>query len=388
MPIETSAIGQQYRRNPRWHQISESDALFWAVHCGGWLGISLLTYVSLSLPYDQFEVPYLAHNLLQSVLGIFISLPMRYVYRHIWSVPIWPRICVIVAVALGLSVVWAVLRLLLFMALTDERGLWDEFGGWIFPSIFVFLTWAALYHGIKYYRLFQEEQQIILEIEARQRNEALMLAKARAALRESELKLLRYQLNPHFLFNTLNSIGALIAASENNKANDMLLQLSAFLRFSLDSGRRLEVQLEEELAAVKRYLNIEQVRFADRLQTEVRVEPGVQDCLVPSLLIQPLVENSVKYAIGRSEEGGVIRISAFAEASRLVLSVEDSGVDGVCGSTPEKLFQQPGVGIQNIMERLQTIYGDESPVQAGFSPLGGLKITIRLPLNRGRVENV
>ena len=366
----------------RYRIVADTGNLFWALQLAGWFGLSVITYVSLSLPYNQFELSYLAHNIGQSILGIFLTLPLRYLYRAIWGWPVWRRVLMAIGAALLFAICWAVLRLLMFMAMTGETGLWADFGGWSYPSIFVFVTWAALYHGIKYYQLLQREREMLLEYEARQRREAMDMIIAKSETRDAQLKLLRYQLNPHFLFNTLNSVMALIAGARQEDAKSMLAKLSAFLRFSLESDGKYVVPVEEECAALELYLDIERVRFVDRLSVEFDIDPAVTRLAVPSFLLQPLVENSIKHAIGKSEAGGTIRISALASDKMIRIAVEDSGSGDADLDLQPSVEDGPegtGVGLRNTRERLKNLYGDRSTVELARSVLGGLRINISIP---------
>jgi sensor histidine kinase YesM len=366
----------------RYRIVADTGNLFWALQLAGWFGLSVITYVSLSLPYNQFELSYLAHNIGQSILGIFLTLPLRYLYRAIWGWPVWRRVLTAIGAALLFAICWAVLRLLMFMAMTGETGVWADFGGWSYPSIFVFVTWAALYHGIKYYQLLQREREMLLEYEARQRREAMDMIIAKSETRDAQLKLLRYQLNPHFLFNTLNSVMALITGARQEDAKSMLAKLSAFLRFSLESDGKYVVPVEEECAALELYLDIERVRFVDRLSVEFDIDPEVTRLAVPSFLLQPLVENSIKHAIGKSEAGGTIRISASASDKMIRIAVEDSGSgdpDQDLQSSAEDGPEGTGVGLRNTRERLKNLYGDRSTVELARSMLGGLRINISIP---------
>jgi len=363
--------------------VNDSDVgIFWVLQFLGWSGISLLTYLSLSLPYAQFELTYLAHNLAQSVLGFCLTSLMRLGFRGVWLWPTGPRLAIVLLSVFFFAALWSVLRLLLFMVMTGETNLWSDFGGWVFPSIFVFLAWAALYHGIKYYRLQQQEHARLVRFETRQRQEALKLSQAESAVREAQLKLLRYQLNPHFLFNTLNSISALMASERSSDAQKMLLNLSTFLRFSLEGERSITVPLHEEIQAARLYLAIEQVRFADRMTVEFRVDDGALRSQVPSLLLQPLIENAIKYAVSQSESGGVIRITANLVKELLCVDVEDSGPNpGIhrAVSAKERESVGAGIGLANTRARLETIYGDEFSLRTMRSELGGLCVRLSLP---------
>lgn len=366
-------------RKERFYRVtSDPNAQFWVVNLLGWMGISLVTYLSLSLPYNQFEFSYLAHNFLQSVLGLFLSLPMRYIFRASWHWTTRARMIVVLASVLSLATLWAAGRLLLFMAMTDEQALWNDFGGWLFPSIFVFATWAALYHGVKYHQLLQREHETLLKLESQQRREALKRAQVESAARDAQLHLLRYQLNPHFLFNTLNAISALINTQRTDDARQMVLRLSNFLRYSLESDDQMTVPLEEEVKAASLYLDIERVRFSDRLAVEISIEPAALEIEVPSLLLQPLLENAIKYAIARSEQGGVIRIAAALGEGTLFLSVEDSGPDQSSYET-DYPASTTGIGLRNTRARIDNLYADKGSVTVAESDLGGKAVTVQLP---------
>ena len=362
--------------------INDDGTLFWLLQGTGWVGISLLTYLSLSVPYDQYEWSYLAHNVSQSALGFLLSIPLRYLYRAVWHWGIYLRLVVVLGAAIVFALAWAALRLTLFMVMTGEEGLWSDFGGWLFPSLFVFFTWAALYHGIKYYQFLQREHEVAVRAESAQRQEALRRIKAETEAKEAQMHLLRYQLNPHFLFNTLNSVSALVTSGRADDANRMLLNLSTFLRFSLEQERVSMTTLREEITALELYLDIEKVRFSDRLELILQIAPEAYRCNVPSLLLQPLVENAVKYAISKSETGGVIQIAASTNGSALNISVEDSGADSGAMEDRESSSSAAagiGLGLQNIRERLETVFGSLAYCRSTTSPLGGMRIEVCIP---------
>lgn len=362
--------------------IHDDGTLFWLLHFMGWIGISLLTYLSLSVPYDQYEWSYLAHNISQSLLGFALSIPLRYLYRAVWHWHIYIRFAVVLGAAIVFALIWSALRLILFMLMTGEGNLWADFGGWLFPSLFVFFTWAALYHGIKYYQFLQREQEVAVRAESAQRQEALKRIKAEAEAKEAQMQLLRYQLNPHFLFNTLNSVSALVTSGRAGDANKMLLNLSTFLRFSLERESILMTTLREELVALQLYLDIEKVRFSDRLEIHFNIAPEAYRYAIPSLLLQPLVENALKYAISRSESGGTIQITARVIDASLEISVDDSGADSddIHISDTEPLSNAGiGLGLQNIRERLETCFGSRAYCRPARSPLGGRRVEICIP---------
>ena len=367
--------------------LGDDNALFWSLQLFGWTGISLLTYLSLSVPYDQYELAYLAHNISQSVVGLVLSIPLRPIFRTVWNWAFLPRMVVVLGAAILAALVWAALRLTLFMLMTGESGLWPDFGGWLFPSMFVFFTWAALYHGIKYYQMLQREQEALLRIESLQRQEALKLAQVEADARNAQLALLRYQLNPHFLFNTLNSVNALVSKGDAGKATKMINKLSEFFRHSLRAEPETEVTVAEEVATTELYLDIEKTRFADRLTVEIRIAESAKSRLVPSMILQPLVENALKHAIGVSENGGQIRILASeADSGALQVRVEDSGPEG---SDLQADQRPPGasVGLDNTRARLHAFYGDGGRLKIEKADIGGYSVLVEvIPTDAGAID--
>ena len=367
--------------------LGDDNALFWSLQLFGWTGISLLTYLSLSVPYDQYELAYLAHNISQSVVGLVLSIPLRPIFRSVWNWAFLPRMVVVLGAAILVALAWAALRLTLFMLMTGERGLWPDFGGWLFPSMFVFFTWAALYHGIKYYQMLQREREALLRIESLQRQEAFKLAQVEADARNAQLALLRYQLNPHFLFNTLNSVNALVSKGDAGKATKMINKLSEFFRHSLRAEPETEVTVAEEVATTELYLDIEKTRFADRLTVEICIAESAKSRLVPSMILQPLVENALKHAIGVSENGGQIRILASeADSGALQVRVEDSGPEG---SDLQADQRPPGasVGLDNTRARLHAFYGDGGRLKIEKADIGGYSVLVEvIPTDAGAID--
>lgn len=374
-------LNRDENRDATLAQNMSSDRLFWIMNSSGWIALSVLTYFSLSLPYSQFELSYFAHNISQSVVGLLLTLPLRWCFKSLWSWPVAQRFILAVIATIFFSMLWAVLRLLLFMLMTQEQNLWADYGGWVFPSIFVFFTWSALYHGIKYYQLLQQQREAMLVLESQQRQRALQLVRAKAEVKDAQLQLLRYQLNPHFLFNTLNSVASLVSAERTEDAKTMLSRLGDFLRYSLDAGEDMLIPLDKEFWALSQYLMIEQVRFSDRMTLKLDVPANLESLLVPNMLLQPLAENAIKYAIAPSESGGTIRVSAQLKDSRLVLSVEDSGSErlGVSSDTLELSESGAGIGLRNTRERLKNLFSNDFELLVTDSPLGGLCFSVAIP---------
>lgn len=355
---------------------SESSITFWVAQFLGWAGVAVISFLSLTLWYNQPDPVYIAHNLIQSLLGIVLSTPLRAVYRRVWNYGVLFRIAAISLSVLIFSTLWAVIRVYIFERMTGEAGTWSEFGGWLFASIFVFLCWSAFYHVFKYYRLAEQEHKARLRMQSLRNSEAVKAARAESAAREAQLTMLRYQLNPHFLFNTLNSIQSLVSSRRTEAATAMIASLSNFLRYSLYKDGKERVTVDQELEAIDLYLQIEQSRFCDRLTVAYDVADEARGALVPSMLLQPLVENAIKHAIAPSEQGGSVIISAYRARDRLELAVTDSGH----GHADLPRRGGSGLGLRNIKQRLENSYGREFSFQLIALETGGMRAEIRLPL--------
>jgi len=201
----------------------------------------------------------------------------------------------------------------------------------------------------------------------------------------AQLAMLRYQLNPHFLFNTLNSISTLVLLRQTEPANAMLSRLSSFLRHTLVNEAHSRVTLAQEVETLNLYLDIEKMRFEERLRTSFDIDPSVRDALLPSLLLQPLVENAIKYAVTPKEEGADIAISAKLENDKVRITVSDTG-PGQSGPIEQKA-NSTGVGLGNIQERLNQAYGEAHAFEIKSSSGGGFSVIITLPFEtREQIE--
>jgi LytS/YehU family sensor histidine kinase len=236
----------------------------------------------------------------------------------------------------------------------------------------VLLSWSLLYYGINDW----------IEIE-QQRERA---ARAEAMLQQARLHALQSQLEPHFLFNTLNAISTLVSEGENSDAVRMIARVSDFLRLTLDSVGTVEIQVAEELEFVRRYLEIEQVRFGDRLRVTINAEPETLSAMVPALVLQPLVENAVKHGIQPRENGGCVTLKIAREDATLFMTVTD---DGAGLSAASDLTR--GVGMMNTAARLEELYGSKSHFSVKPSPKGGAIASVEIPfrttsLSPGKAE--
>ena len=232
-------------------------------------------------------------------------------------------------------------------------------------SVVLFL-WCSLYFSIKQW------QQSVLERER--------LLRAESEAREARLSALRYQLNPHFLFNSLNAVSTLVLEGNVPAATRMLAQIGELLRTTLDNQAVPEAPLSQEIAFTEQYLAIEQTRLGGRLRVEIAISPETLDALVPSMFLQPLVENAVRHGVAPLVEGGTIRIQSKLSDARLQVSVQNSGVP----RAPLAQTNQPanGIGLRNTAERLKTLYGAEHKFMLQWPEAGGCQVTVELPLRR------
>tara|TARA_R110002167_G_scaffold34573_1_gene110332 strand:+ start:130102 stop:131265 length:1164 start_codon:yes stop_codon:yes gene_type:complete len=353
--------------------------LFWALQLCFWSFVSLISLISLTLWYVQIDVEHLSHTFWQSVVGIIFSLPLYWVFMRCWNSPILIRVLISIASVLFISFIWTVIRVELYIELTSSDGHWDEFGGWYFSSIFIYFCWTGFFHGIRYYQLLQFEHKIMLKKEAEAKSEQLKRLSAQSVARDAKIKMLRYQLNPHFLCNTLNAINSLIECELSEKAQLMTVQLSKFLRYSLDNDPDTKIALEFEMIALNLYLEIEKTRFGDRLKLDFQICEQAKLALIPSLLLQPIIENSMKHVIAKNEEGGTISLRAEVLDEILVLELSDTGAGMRGDGNKVKGKTSRGVGLRNIDERLKVLYADDYVFNLNIMPSGGLKTIIKLP---------
>lgn len=219
---------------------------------------------------------------------------------------------------------------------------------------------------------------------ARSREQEAQTQALRAELAQAQLQALRMQVNPHFLFNTLNAIAVLVRGGETAKAGRTLRLLSDLLRSTFQGVEVQMVPLRQEIDLLERYLEIEEIRFGDRLRVEIEVDPSVSEVPVPYLLLQPLVENAVRHGVAPYAEAGVVRVSASPvpgpDGDQVELTVVDSG-PGFPDTDLDVLSEDDGVGLSNTRRRLDTLYGERHTFDLGEAAEGGARVTIRIPMD-------
>jgi len=356
--------------------------LFWLLQTIGWGGFITLNYVQ-GLAWEM-KSDYFLPSLLYGIFGFLLTLLLRPIYRQFWKLPPISIVFAVVAVSVVAAGIFDAYKTMVYLWVYPESKWqpqsWYDYIKALPLSLYVMLAWSSLYFAIKSWRAAQQQHEKAL--------------RATNAAHQAQLKMLRYQLNPHFLFNTLNAISTLVLDGDTTTANRMITELSAFLRHSLDRNPTQKVSLQMELDNLNRYLSIEKVRFEERLRLHTEIDPQAWKALVPSLILQPLIENAVKYAIAESESGGSITLTARIESAKdsqattgsrmLIIQVIDDG-PGLSQGQDFTGLQQPsargsGVGLSNTIERLQVLYGESGQLSSQNVEPHGLAVSIRLPL--------
>ena len=357
----------------------------WFMQAIFWTLLTVFSFFSLTLWYASPDISHIVYDLLQSLIGLALTIPMHWIYRSmlkqtgsvvllVWSL----------AVVLVFSFIWSILRISTFILVTEEgHQLWDDFGGWYFSGFFVFLCWTAIYYSLYFYSVATAEKYRRIKQVERSRGERVKRLSAEKSAAEAKMQMLRYQLNPHFLFNTLNAVNALITSSESAQARETIEKLSMFLRFALKEEKTGWVSLASEIEALELYLGIELIRFADRLTIEFDIDDAALNVKVPSLLLQPMAENSIKHAVNVCEDTCLIRVSASVTDDFLTLMVSDNG-PGIAsledGTFTQEDFEFSGLGIRNIIERVDNVYGDKASVTLENKKTVGLSVFVSLPI--------
>jgi two-component system LytT family sensor kinase len=341
---------------------------FWPLQIIGWSGYYLVTMASL-LPYLQKPGVVWANSAL--IISMFIvSCLLRPVCRSLLSRGLpwislelrgfgWSLLAGAIA-----AVVWP---------LTAKSHWGPNWAEWLEQSgnaaITLFL-WVSLYFSVKQWQQSAREKTRLLRVETE--------------ARDARLSALRYQLNPHFLFNSLNAVSTLVLDGHASAATRMLAQIGELLRTILDNEAVTETTLSQEIAFTEQYLAIEQTRLGGRLRLEVSIEPETLNALVPSMLLQPLVENAVRHGVAPLINGGSIRIRSHLHESQLQITVKNSGAPH--HSQPRPGAHANGIGLSNTMERLKTLYGAEHSFVLHWPEAGGCEVTVQLPFRKSRPQ--
>jgi signal transduction histidine kinase len=341
---------------------------FWPLHLSGWAALGLAMWIGvLSHVGDPGRA--FVSKMYFAVSGGTLTLLLRPLYRrlHRREVSIPVLIATSAVCSYLLSMVWTVG----YRGGVDLLWAWVDGAALTLPGVsslingalfytFIPMAWSVLYFGVKYYQDVQAERERALAAEG--------------LAHQARLQALRYQLNPHFLFNTLNAVSTLIVEENNRDAERMVARLSDFLRVTLECDSDVEVPLADELDFARRYLDIERIRFGERLTVQEDVEPGALSARVAPLLLQPLVENAVRHGIMPREDGGRLLLEARRMGDHLLLRVADDGP-----GPPNASEAREGVGLANTQARLDALYGEAHRFDLRRADGGGCEVRIELP---------
>ena len=349
-----SALGQPHspdpaRRRPLIDRYLAANLALWALT---YVLTTARVVVGMDTPIPQV----LEHSVRRAVVtvaAVLFCILIQWILQMSRDQPLPRRLALAAALSVAGGVFWTVTNYVAFYVVAPVAAPWkSSFVQWVIESlpgfsvlIWSFIAWCAVVFAIDYDQLAREN--------------TLRLVEAQALAAESQNQMLRYQINPHFLFNTLNALSSLILQKDFDRAERMVLSLSNFLRASLEKAPSDKITLADELAAQHQYLAIEQERFGDRLLLSEATPPELLDALVPGLILQPLIENAVKYGVARTNRP--VRVEILAEArgapgpgERLAVTVRDDGVADIANKQPQTL----GVGLENVRRRLGVLYGE------------------------------
>ena len=343
---------------------ADKNRAFWTLQSAGWAGYFILR--ALSGIANAMGFTFIIHTALLTATGYSITLLMSAAFRRLiklrpiitWAV----SITLVLIASAGFSAIETWSHATFLRPGTRPQGV--EFLGAILLDFSLLAAWSALYYGINYYLLLEEQTDQLLRLEHQASS--------------AQLAMLRYQLNPHFLFNTLNSISTLVLLKQTDRANAMLSRLSSFLRYTLVNEPTGSVTVAQEVETLKLYLEIEKMRFEERLRPRFNIDPAVARARLPSLLLQPLVENAIKYAVTPQEEGADIAVEARKVGDKVVITVSDTG-PGADGQALRPGQTSTGVGLANIRDRLAQAYGADQRFETQTNITGGFGVIIEIP---------
>ncbi|MBQ4809758.1 histidine kinase [Pseudoalteromonas luteoviolacea] len=325
---------------------SKQSHQFWSLQILGWLGYTMVVFISIIHPQfddNDFNLRGQLLNLsVEVICGFILSFLQWSIIRRIVHWPLKRTLIASFASAAVLGLVFNVIKLASYKTIVYHQVWYQEldmleFGGWFLFSVSTMFVWTAIFFIMLYNARLQKEHE--------------MLLRAQTAAKDAQLQMLRYQLNPHFMFNTMNAISTLIMKKENDMAQEMLDKLCDFFRASLEHDASDASYLGKELELLDLYLSIEKVRFCERLNVNYDVDPYSKQARLPPLILQPIVENAIKYGVEARKKQNVIDISVTKHEAQLEILVENEG--GESDKPYEKGF---GIGLSNTKERLDTFF--------------------------------
>lgn len=356
---------------------ANKNKAFWNLQLAGWGGAFLLR-ASAAIANGQ-PLDLLAVILVTTITGFSITLVLSVIYRQLFGrqpFVTWSMTAVVLVLAVIVHASIDAWVQGIYLAGVSESTFAQRFIGLSYIPATLLVGWSALYYAINFFLTVEEQADRLERLEAQATS--------------AQLAMLRYQLNPHFLFNTLNSISTLVLLKQTEPANAMLTRLSAFLRHTLITEPGSQVTLEQEVETLQLYLGIERMRFEERLRTHFDISDEAMQAQLPSMLLQPLIENAIKYAVSPQEEGARISLTAKVSNGRLQIIVEDTGPGlvssgGYATSQGDLLTyaasksDSTGVGLANIRNRLAQAYGDAHRFETRAGQGGGFTVFIEIP---------
>jgi two-component system, LytTR family, sensor kinase len=342
----------------------------WLAGAAIWTVLPLLfaTQTAIWLAYRQQPIPW--SNLITFRLADWYTCGL-FVPLLVWATRRWPverrNFAANLVLHLALVVAISAAKIVLFEPVRvwlgeQPMGLTRAFAGGFISEIVAFGATAAAIHAIEFYRRYKEREALSQQLQAR--------------LTDAQLRALRAQLNPHFLFNTLNAVTTLLHR-DPHRADAMLTRLGELLRLTLRADPDHEIPLVEEIELLDRYLDIMRMRFSDRVTVTCSVAPDVERAMVPSFILQPLVENAFEHGVAQSSGASRVEVEASRDAACVVLRVRDDGPGPGTGGTTTA---GKGVGISNTRRRLHEMYGAAGSLALSASLTGGTLVEVRLPL--------
>jgi two-component system LytT family sensor kinase len=341
-------------------QVLLMSAVYWAA--------MFVMHTSQMLMMNMNEGPAtLATRVGLTALCYVLCMPIGWIINRSFHASIWRRVALIGFACFCAAIVYGSMQYMVWnvwFAISDDLS---KSGVWIAAlrrsdyNTILFLLWSTFCMAIFYAAHLRERESSLLE--------------ARALAQQAELKMLRYQINPHFLFNTLNAVSALIVTGQSQAADEMIAKLARFFRNALSRESTAKVTLSEELRVQLEYLDIELTRFPERVRLNTTVPADLAKALVPHLILQPLFENAIKHGVARSPARVEIRTSVHRENGTLVISIDND--TNPSGSSEEQAGE--GVGLANVAQRLASLYGADAGMSTNAHD-GRFIVELRLPL--------
>lgn len=342
---------------------------FWSLQIGGWLGYMFVVFIAIIRP--QFDSPdfnlvgQIINLIVETLSGFCLSLLQWLFIQRVIHNTLKQTLIMSFSSAAVLGLLYNIIKLGSYKVIVHSQQ-WNEawnmleFGGWLLFSLATMFVWTSIFFIMLYNSKLQREHEQLL--------------RAQTLAKDAQLEMLRYQLNPHFMFNTMNAISTLILKEENDTASEMLDKLCDFFRHSLEATKQSNSTMKDELELLKLYLSIEKVRFGKRLKVNFDVDKDVMHCVLPNMLCQPIIENAVKYAVEPSKEGAEITFKAYKSDESLIIKIKDTGQ-----AVKELHSKGFGIGLQNTRSRLDVMFNGECEVTLTPNQERGSTVTMTMP---------